>query len=364
MSSNIGPDNSLSIDQDHHGHQGNSVVEVVRKGDVFKRINAGLALNDYQLPTHIYRSDVIPADLFQYSPADRSGILEAAALEISFNHGYPAIQEHTPMWDRLPGEPSKAFDCFLIFLELPESTNSNNPIRFLPLIAQTTQTPIDQLVEWCEVFYWHWRSRAYDLFMVACHRKQRELRIMSIEGHHFRTSEKLLKQVTDLAGAALEAQINHAAEDPEYLLDGVKVKDLIDAATKLVAIQRISVGLPSAGPAQVDIKYTGPRNADVNETLKSIAKESVSEGTQQRKSQDVDTLLQNPQDLNAIQELMIRLSSPNHVLPAWGDGKTISLESNAGDAGDASNLLSDDPLLSGSKLKEDGVDDVEVGRDA
>lgn len=325
-------------DQNNQGSgSGPSGIEPSRlmKGDVFKRLSVSVPINDYRLPTHIYRADLVPANIFEHPQSERQGILEAASLELSFNHGYPAINDVEPFWSQLPAEPTKAFDAFIIYLELPETTNADNPIRFLPVIAHLTDTPLEQLADWCEVYYWHWRSRAYDMFLVACHRKQREHRVMTIEGQHFKMAESMLASVSKLAEATLKAHLDEAATSPDSLLDGsVKLKDLIDSATKLVAIQRISVGLPSGGPSQVDVKYSGPRNADVNETFKEVAKESSHEVATTRRSDDVDSLLANPDDLTAIQDMMIRLARPDHILPAWGHGRTVDVKVNVDEDAD------------------------------
>lgn len=298
------------------------------KGDIFRKLNQAIALSDHHIPTHLYRADLIPLDIFQSPPQERQAILNAATLEVTFTHGYPAFGEVTPIWERLPCETEDAFNAFVVYLELPEKTEGDN-IRFLPLISHTTKIPVSKLADYCHIFYWHWRSRAYDLFIAASLRKQREMRIMSIEGKHFKMAEEALSKVMSLATMKLDYELALAKPDKDGEVDmegTARLKEIIDMADKLVAIQRVSVGLPAKGPATVDVNVNLPRNAPVQEVFKQIAKESVDDTDTLHRSEDVDALLQNPDDLASIQEMMIRLSNPQHTLPAWGGGKTIDLK--------------------------------------
>jgi len=295
------------------------------KGDVFSSLSSHIPLNQFHLPDHIYRADLIPEDILQQSYEDRRLLLDSASIPLTFTHGYPALNETTPFWEQLPSEPHDAFDAYMLFLELPQKSNHDNPIRLLPMISELTKTPIDVITQWCHIYYWHWRSRAYDLFLVACHRKQREQRIMSIEGQHFKMAESLLEKANKLATLKLDQELQAFEEDQDSMTE-TKVKDLISTIKDLVAVQRISVGLPSGGPSSIALKLDTQRNQTAEETFKHIATEGAGEQKQQTRSQEMDVLLQNPDDLSSIQELLVRTLRPNHVLPAWGDGETITID--------------------------------------
>lgn len=287
---------------------------VMSKGQLFRALSQNVPLNSYHLPDHIYRADMIPQDLLSYSPPDRATTLEAATLNITFDHGYPAFDETTPLWGRLPGETEEAFSTYTLFLELPETSKADNPVRLLPLIAEATGTSLERVSEWCNIYYWHWRARAYDLFLQACHRKQREQRIMSIEGSHFAMAEKMLAQVQDLANRKLQQEIALITENDEAETES-KVKDLIDMAVKLASLQRVSVGLPANGPEKLDVSL--PRHATVAEAFKSIAKEGAADEATTSRSVEMDTLLANPDELARAQELLIRMTNPQTILPNW-----------------------------------------------
>lgn len=275
---------------------------LVSRGMLFEEISQSLQLNQYHLPDYIYRADLIPLNYKDYPPEQRVNILNGAAMELTFQLGYPALKDGTPFWEQLPSESSDAYNAFISYLELPEKSNHDNPLRLLPMIAELTQIPFDDIKAYFNIYYWSFRSRAYDLFIVACHRKQRELRVMSIEGKHFKMAEELLHKVQTFAHKRLDEALLESDNDD------TKLKDLIDMTQKLVQIQRISVGLAAHGTQQIDM---GPKYAQTDTIMQHVAKESNSDSQQQaHRSQEMDMLLSNPEDLVAIQDLMVRLHAP------------------------------------------------------
>lgn len=289
------------------------------KGEVFAALNHNLPLNDFRLPDHIYRVDLIPENIFDLQIKDRLNILDAAALPVSFEHGYPAINHTTPMWEQLPCEPPDAYDSFMTYLELPEKSNHENPIRLLPHISTLQKRPLDEIVQWCHMYYWHWRSRAYDLFLIAAHRKQREQRMMTIEGKHFALAEKTLNTIAKMTELKLARELEKLQDPEEADEVETKSKDLIDMMAKLAQIQRISVGLPANGvsSSSIDVKLEGPRHTTADETFKHVAKQGAGESQTSQRPQEMDSLLQDPDELSRVQDLLIRLQNPDKMPPAW-----------------------------------------------
>lgn len=290
-------------------HEDGTAITIGTKADVFRSLNSNLPLNDYHLPDFIYRADLIPAELFSsmYTHSDRKDMLSAATVRLTFDHGYPAINETSPFWEQLPLESPDAFNAFMVFLELPDKSNHENPIRLLPHIAAITGLDISRITEYAHVYYWHWRSRAYDLFIVASHRKQREQRIISIEGHHFTMAEKLLGSIIQLAEGKLKKALAHV--DDEDYEDDTKLRDLIAIADTLVKVQRISVGLPSNGTSSLTLNE-GTRHSNASDTFKDIAKTSSGEEATTRRSDEMDSLLASPEDLAMVQNMMTRMANP------------------------------------------------------
>lgn len=317
-------------------------LPTTERSRVFRQLNMGLPLNEFKLPDHIYRADLIPLDIQSKPYEERRDILEAASIFLTFEHGYPAIDETTPLWERLPAESLNAYNAFVVFLELPETTSNENPIRLLPHIATLTQISLETIVEWCHTYYWHWRARAHDLFLIACHRKQREQRIMSIEGKHFSMAEKALNKINTLVEMKLDRELRDMEDDPNAETE-TKLKDLVDMANKLVGIQRVSVGLPSTGPSTVNLQLDGPRHTTAADSFKHIAKEGSGEETTSQRPAEMDALLANPDDLSRVQELLIRVQAPDAQMPAWGSGTPIAIEHRNAptDSDDPSDIVED-----------------------
>lgn len=279
------------------------------KGDIFKRLNASIQMNDFGTPDYIFRSDLIPGDLFQYDHVERSDILNAATIPISFEYGYPSTLDAKPFWEQLPGEPQNAYDAFVLALDLPEISKNEHPVRMLPLIAPMLKLELSQVSEYSHVYYWGPRFRAYDLYLAACHRKQREQRIMSIEGKHFTQAERYLSKLDRIVEAKLDRTIAAIVDDDSMEMDDLKLKDLVDMVEKLTRIQRISVGLPANGNDTSPARDVGGRMQTVEDSVKEIAAYSAPAKKTDTRSVDMDRLLANPEDLANMQDLLIKAHS-------------------------------------------------------
>lgn len=284
-------------------------VTKMSKADVFKQLNSTLSHNDFGIPDFIYRADLISNDLYDLPYVQRNDILEGAIIPISWEHGYPSTPFHTPIWEQLPAEPLDAYNAFIQYLELPQSSESNNPIRMLPLMAQALGVSIQDLSDYSHMYYWKVRFRAYDLFLIACHQKQREQRIMTIEGKHYTMADKLLGQVDTLVNKKLQHTLSQL-NDPDSAEDAyadLKLKDLVDAIAKLTQIQRISVGLPANGNDSSNPNFgVGGRFQSSDDAVKEIAAHSTPQRKADTRSTQMNHLLANPDDLMAAQELIIR----------------------------------------------------------
>jgi hypothetical protein len=282
------------------------------KGSVFALLSRRSPLNEFGLPEYIYRADLVPLDIndsLSYSPEERHNFLQAATLRLSFPHGYPTIHEE-PLWSRFEWEPLDAHAAFVRFLELPETSNHENPIRILPLIAEATNLPLEKIIDWADTYYWFWRARAYDLFLVACLRKQREQRISSIEGAHFTLAERLLKKISDYADKRLDLEIEHinSIESITELETDTKLRDIVSMAIDLTRVQRVALGLPATGPIRIDGEGDGVRpHATVEDTFKGISSGAKHETTPERRGVEMDRLLANPDDLTLVQSLLVRM---------------------------------------------------------
>jgi hypothetical protein len=96
-----------------------------------------------------------------------------------------------------------------------------------------------------------------------------------------------------------------------------------------VGIQRVAIGLPKAGPERLHVEMDGPRHTTVAETFKHLAKEGAGVEAPTYRSQEMDNLLASPEDLTAVQNLLIRVQRPLHRPPDWSkETTTIDIEPN------------------------------------
>lgn len=285
-----------------------SEIRQLNKGDIFKALSRKLQVNEYGLPSFMFRSDLIPADIFSLTREERHMRLEAATVPITWDYGYPAIDDTTPMWERLDWEPAHLFDAFLRYLELPKASEGDNPVRMLPLLSQALGIPVKELADASNTYYWAIRFRAYDLYLIACHQKQREQRIMTIEGKHFTMAENYLKKIDTILGKRLDRDLQELQDQDSSVHDDLKLKDLVDIIQKLTTIQRIAVGIPANGVDQSETFQVGRRNQTTEDAFKEIASHGSPAKKSDSRSASMDQLLSNPDDLAAAQDLIIRAS--------------------------------------------------------
>jgi len=261
------------------------------------------------LPVGFYRTDMLGGDAAQ-GTANELQNLSSAFVELSYEHGYPTLPTGDPFWHRLEFEPGLAFGAFQIYLELAQSgpreltlvAQNQELARLLGLQMGRQATQADlllQLTEYAALYYWKARSRAYDLFKEAAYRHIRVQRAMQTEEHHYVLSERLLKNLQVFL------------ESPKFVAD-MTPKLAIEALKTLVGIQRVSAGLPAAGP--LSTKDT-PEATQFEAIFRQILSK---EGTQGHKAQAalasggkraVDKLLEDPLTARQFQELVIKVTT-------------------------------------------------------
>lgn len=242
--------------------------------------------------------------------------LQAAYIELSYEHGYPTIPTGEPFWHKLDYEPGLAYSLFQTYLEQDIQGGRDlsalaEDEEFLKVFAasrgQAEATKSEALAELNEFFilyYWRPRAKAHDIYKEAAYRHMRMKRAMSAEDHHY-----------TLAGKALEAVETYLLS--EDFGKGLTPRHALDALTKLVAIQRISAGLPAAGPlAAKDV----PQSTQFEGILRQIgiqAAQQQGEGlgpdSMHGKSQVLDKIMRDPHTVKQMQELIIRVTTTSHT---------------------------------------------------
>jgi hypothetical protein len=292
--------------------------------EVMLRLEATLPTNDFGMPTTIYRADAIP-HMFDSLPAhQQQAVLSAAALPIGYADGFPTTPQGRLLWEQLEFEGAQEYMLFEKFLGMQNThgyrstqilartiieqklaANLNQGSGAQPRPAATATAEIERhnqfqaalqecqqhLQEVATYHYWGRRAQAFDLVGMAAHRRIRSRRAVLLEDEHFNHLSKVATKVV--------ARLDRITDDE---MDAVSPMDAVKMLKEVVQLQRVSVGLPAAGPADAHLPGAGaPTSADqgIEVHLKTIAKQT----TKGPASKD---LLNNEEDAIMAQELVIR----------------------------------------------------------
>jgi hypothetical protein len=290
------------------------------KWQLVKALTPGLPLNEYDLPTYIYRADMLDHRIIQYSmlnqspgesgeqsttpstifpPAQAPGsnnnvpdpalqleaqkMLDAAIVHLDYPEGFPTYQNR-PFWQRLDFETENAHDAFVSYLELGAKRTMHDLIAYAA----------DDVLEWFHTYYWQTRVKAFELYRTAFLNKQRVMRMLETEDSHFGQAEKLLKKL----GPIFESFTSEELKE-------VGFAKLVDSFEKLAKVQRISAGLPANGVSSMsDEMKTVP-------TVQVISQQIVQNSPENREDQaeDLQILDGNTDLIEKAQEFIIEYQS-------------------------------------------------------
>lgn len=278
------------------------------------------------LPTGFYRTDLLPT---KPSPSQEElQALEAAYTDLSFEHGYPTLPDGRPFWQKLDFEPGFAFGAFQIYLEqldlgpreltqLADNQELHALSSRMAGLEEGKLIPKEQLrrqiVEFSVLYYWRARSKAHDLYKEAAYRHLRLRRQMSMEDRHYTYATNLMEE------------LKSKVLDTKDFWDNMSGKTAVDLLSKLVAIQRVSVGLPAAGPLS---QKESPEDSTFEMIIRTLGQKAAAgavyenQGGQQQGRGILQGVLEDPTAAKNLQEVIIRVSQSMHKqLPnPHGDG--------------------------------------------
>ena len=239
--------------------------------------------------------------------------LRVAYVELGFDHGYPTIPSGMPFWSKLDFESGFAYACFQMFLEQGEEgpreihqlLNNDELFRvFQDNFGKesTKQSLLFQLQEYFVIHYWYPRSRAFDLYRDTSERHSRLRRQSSMESRHYKLAKKALERL-------------ELCLDNDDFWAEVSPRVAFDALSKLVAIERVSTGLPAGGPLPVNQQ---PEATSFEMIMRAVAQQqgatqiSAMGSTRDNGSHMkdmVDQILTDPTTVKSLQEVIVRIST-------------------------------------------------------
>lgn len=237
--------------------------------------------------------------------------LRAAFVELTFDYGYPGLPNGMPFWHKLDFESGFAFAAFQFYLE----SGQDGP-RELFMIAEndelhnvasnqvgrtiTKQELLFSLQEYFIVNCWAPRAKAFDLYRETAWRHQRLRRQNTTENSHYNLADALLAKLKEYF-------------QTERFINEMSPKAALDALAKLVAIQRISIGLPASGPLPVNQQ---PDATSFEMIMRNVAMQQGAGNSQQAGAQHaahtkqlMDQVLSDPTAAGNLQEVIIRITS-------------------------------------------------------
>jgi hypothetical protein len=324
---------------------------------VMRDLNQHIPNTEYHLPAYIFRADMIPAGLHDLSAKDQSQFTEAATLELDYVQGFPTLPDGEPFWSQLPAESPEAYRAFIAYLDMPRQESDFGgaeglaaPVRQLHLLKTQLGLPIGTLMSYAVMYYWIPRSKAYDMFILASHSKQKHYRLLEAENNHYRLAGKFL--------AYAESFLDEVFTDPERF--ELRPNEAINLLMKMVQVQRLSLGVSPMGAHQGNNGSNAPsKAASLEVILRGIAQES---GELAKATQDDEAaarkLFEDPTILEAAQQLIIQLNtarSPRKPMNMTASGLDNG-EDELADADDESDQDEDFPVIS-QDTNNDGLDD-------
>lgn len=281
-------------------------LEIGARAQMIKQLGASITTNQYGLPESLYRSDLLPPfETWQESDSTAQyQLAQAALIELDYSQGYACFPNGDSIWAQMPHEGADEYRAFQHFLEMPrvdaDGHRPSAPVRQLNLLKPITGMDSTALLSLSYQYYWPERARAYDLFRIASHVRQKELRTQSVEDTHFIRAQKYI----DYAETFLEGVFS----DPEHF--ELTPKEAFDMMHKMMQMQRLSVGLsPNGAHAGKDENRT-PANAPLELILRTIARNAgVADSDSKNAGQLTQELMKDPEALMQAQELIIRMGN-------------------------------------------------------
>jgi len=247
-------------------------------------LTSHLPLNDYKLPTLLYRPDLLDHAMFndirekEYQKA--LSFLETAEVTVTYHEGYPCIQSQ-PIWTQLPWEGTEDFQLFQKYLDLPGA-------RQLHLLGGEGGARAQALFH---TNYWNLRVQASDSFAVAHFQRMREQRVLRSDDKLFLESEQLLARLYRLA--------------PEIEWDLLKTEPdkFVKVMGQLVEMQRKSLATTQQEPGRA----AQPVEVIMRQMVKTDDDEAKVTTITEEGDLDIRDILRQAGDVKSLQELVLRV---------------------------------------------------------
>jgi hypothetical protein len=240
--------------------------------------------------------------------------IQSAFVALQYDEGFPSFEDGRAFWSKMDYEPSDAFLAFDRYLKMnfgrPADSEDEGDfgkaasgIRsiselvslMLPIANDANSLQmIERFQQYYHLYYWGMRAKAYDLFRITEYRQKQELRALETQDDHYIQARKLR--------ARLQQYMENETEFWELMTPKVGV----DMLKTLTSLERISAGVPAAGPQTKETEG----NQSFEFQFRTVAQQRLGgEGAPTTIDEDghvLDRALEDPAAVALLQELIIR----------------------------------------------------------
>ncbi len=326
--------------------------------EAMRSLTKEIPLNDFGMPTGIYRTDLLPfhdykpshstpttvAELvptslpaLEFNAENAKGLTEGlhepyieepqtyriagfpaetihnAFMPLQYDEGFPAFGSGLPFWAKLDYEPA---DAFLAFEEYLQMSKGKMPIdmedeadeyngeaatgsRNISLLATSMHNGkglemASLYQDYYHLYYWGMRAHSYDLCRLAQHRAQQEIRAVETLDDQYVSARRLRHRVMMYM------------ENNEDFWDLMTPKIAIDVLKTSSQMERISAGLPAAGPPNANQPNNGGRTFEMEVQTISQTHRRVESQDLTEEGAILDRALESPESTEILQRLIIK----------------------------------------------------------
>lgn len=261
----------------------------------FADLLRSIPTNDLGMPKFIYRTDMIPPDIYSIDQERREQILTASMVPVSYVEGFPALEDGQPLWSQMPFEPSDSYSAFCSYLE----DGQKNGVRLVENISMELGKQMPLLMEYFHLYYWKIRAKAFDLYITTVHEKRRIQRLMQCDDNHYIVADGLINKCKEYF-----SKIDWESIDP--------------AVVARMLPQMMEVQRKAAGGTSNGVNGGEPTNVSIEVMLRQMTRleHAHSDGANANATPAIQDLLENPEAAEIAQDLIIKLgTSPKQKEP-------------------------------------------------
>jgi len=284
----------IEITKDH------KLIMLQNLGIRVKQLQNDLPKTNFNLPL----SYIDPQVILEYIAANpeqelTQSEINSSKVDIDYIEGFPTVGG-LPFWERLDCEP---LDYYKLYKLYREQIDTVSPRSFEKLIFQTNSVlNARYLSALANIYHWHIRNSAYDMFSAYLLEKERDKQIKIMEGNHIKTAEKIRN--------LCEKYLDLLTDKPDFMANFKPnmFNGLLELSFKM---DRLSLGLPATSPEdeKEKDKETKTSNITINQSNTQNTQEiNISESDKTKYLQEIVDVLKQakalPKELEAQGDVM------------------------------------------------------------